>query len=394
MDQLFKTQGLATALEIIILYSDAQSITSCRLVSTYLRNFIDCRKSLINHQRNLISKQLYHVFSKIKLLNGYMVREIQGPLTQYSLWRAILDHVCGLKKLGSIKAFLVLLKKYNVYMEKTDSKLPPKFKTSFTPLQFAMIDGDLETLQVILNSGMIQPVIEIRDNNFGIFSKTLFYDACALGTLKVVKIVLEYLENNNVTIGPVTSMDHGNHETFLHTAVVHDNFQVLPFLFELAGKKGININATSYFNMTIWHQASCLSGSLDMLKFLYTNAERYGIDLQATTPQFMRNVLHLACGCFTIGIIENISFLLSVSNSIGIDVNATDLSSNTLLHTACNLNRTEIAKLFLERSEEEYNLDFRKSFSTYNDRGLSIFELALKQNPLAKKSVDVELLNC
>ena len=230
MDQLFKNQGLATALEIVILYSDAESITSCRLVSTYLRNFIDCRKSLINHQRNLISKQLYQVFSKIELLNGYMVREIPGPLTQYSLWKAILDHISGLEELGSIKAFLVLLKKYQVYMEKSDNKISRTFDTSFTPLQFAMIDGNLETLQVLLNSGMIHLIqtITLQNRYNVVFTKTLFYDACALGTLNVVKMVLEYFENNDVAISPVMYINfpdrpnHNSYQTFLHTATINE----------------------------------------------------------------------------------------------------------------------------------------------------------------------------
>ena len=146
MDQLLKHRGFSTALEIIILHLDAQAITSCRLVSSYLKNFIDGRKSLINHQRYLICQQLYQVYSKINLVDK--VHEIPGPLTQYSLWKVIVDHVCGLEELSSIKAFLVHLKKYNAYMDQKDvgSVL---YVNIFTPLQFAMIDENMETLDTL-----------------------------------------------------------------------------------------------------------------------------------------------------------------------------------------------------------------------------------------------------
>ena len=98
MDQVFKNEGLTTALEIIILCLDAKSIASCTLVSTYLKNFIDGRKSLIN-------RQLYQILPNLKVKQKYFEMgfvnnfEIPAPiywpdpLTSQSGWKTILDHV-------------------------------------------------------------------------------------------------------------------------------------------------------------------------------------------------------------------------------------------------------------------------------------------------------------
>ena len=398
MDQLLKHRGFSTALEIIILHLDAQAITSCRLVSSYLKNFIDSRKTLINHQRNLICQQLYQVYSKINLVDE--VHEIPGPLTQYSLWRAILDHVCGLKELSSIKAFLVNLKKYNNYMDQNDVKSLLNI-TIFTPLQFAMIDENMETLETLLKSGMIQSVFETQ-NTLYTFTRTLFCDACKFGTLKVVKMVHDYLETNYVDVNPVTVFQYvgvpiTNRQSFLHIAARSGNdgpVQAMPFLLDLAEKKGININETTNEGLTMWHFA-CQEGSLGMVKYLHTNAERYGIDLQAIEAIRWRNVLQLTCGCelsHKTGRLEKLSYLLSASKSIGIDVNATS-QSGTMIHIACYRNDAEMLKLLLEQFELEHDLDFRKSFSTYNQYLSSVFE-SIFSHPYFKRKTDVELLKC
>ena len=118
----------------------------------------------------------------------------------------------------------------------------------------------------------------------------------------------------------------------------------------------------------MWHLA-CRGQSLDMVKYLHTNAEKYGIDLQAITP-YRDNGLHLACGAKRIDIL---AYLLSISKSIGIDVNAISNFHGSILHMACWSKSTEMVKLILEKSEE-YNLDLRKSFSTYSPTRLSVFE--------------------
>ena len=141
----------------------------------------------------------------------------------------------------------------------------------------------------------------------------------------------------------------------------------------------------------MWHLA-CSSGKLEMVNYLHTNAERLGLDLHAITSRMKANVLHGSSEH-----IDTLSYLLSVSNSIGLDVNAT-CQYGTLLHIACSHNWTDVVKLILERSEKEFNLDFRKSFSTYNTARYSVFEkMFMKSYPnnmYYKVNVDVELLGC
>ena len=147
----------------------------------------------------------------------------------------------------------------------------------------------------------------------------------------------------------------------------------------------------AYGWLTLWLLV-CKSQSQEVVKFLHTNAERYGIDLQfqATNPTTMENVLHVTCRAQRI---DNLSYLLSVSKSIGIDVNAPCTYKGTMLHIACGHKNTEMVKLILEKSEEEYKLDFRKSFSTYNHTRSSVFEEIWSFQP-GNNSVDVELLQC
>ena len=105
MEQVFKNGGLSTALEIILLHLDAQTITSCRLVSTYLRNFIDSRRSLLNHQKQLICQQLNHVFPYLEIMDF----PIHGPLTQFSVWKAILNHACGQSSINDYLTEVILM---------------------------------------------------------------------------------------------------------------------------------------------------------------------------------------------------------------------------------------------------------------------------------------------
>ena len=352
-------------LEIVILHLDASSISNCRLVSAYLRNFIDGRKSLIYHQRNLICQKLFQAFDKVKLIT--ITKEILGPLTKYSQWKAILDHICGLEELGSLKAFLIHLKKFNVFVQKENDRLInlTTFFSGFTPLEFAMHDENMVVLEILLNSGMIELVTESP-----IMTKTIFCDACKWGTLKVVKLVLSHLEDVDVDIGPVMMLSGTDSRlTFLHVAAMNGNLKVMPFLLDLAEKKGIDVNARFNNHSTMWHLA-CRGQSLDMVKYLHTNAEKYGIDLQAITPHDRDNGLHLACRADRI---DNLAYLLSISKSIGIDVNAISNFHGSILHMACWSKSTEMVKLILEKSEE-HNLDLRKSFSTYNPTRLSVFE--------------------
>ena len=107
----------------------------------------------------------------------------------------------------------------------------------------------------------------------------------------------------------------------------------------------------------------------------------------------MKNVLQLTCEAFRkTEKLEKLSYLLSASKSIGIDVNATS-QSGTMIHIACYRNDTEMVKLLLEQFELEHDLDFRKSFSTYNQYLSSVFE-SIFSHPYFKRNTDVELLKC
>ena len=65
MDKVFKEQGLSVALETVILHLDAKSIASCRLVSNYLKRFIDERKSICKLQRNQVCAALHQALPKL-----------------------------------------------------------------------------------------------------------------------------------------------------------------------------------------------------------------------------------------------------------------------------------------------------------------------------------------
>ena len=198
MEQVFKNGGLSTALEIIILYLDAKSITSCRLVSTYLKNFIDGRRSLVKHQRHLISQQLYEILPNLKVRKRCFMYDHGGnplywpdPLLSHAGWKTILDQVCELEQISSMKTLLVTFKKFQSYMEKNKCcKYFPGCDCILSPLQFTIIDDHVETLQLLLSPGLIKPVIEFMG-----LKKTLFNTACQFGTLEIVKIVLNYFEN-------------------------------------------------------------------------------------------------------------------------------------------------------------------------------------------------------
>lgn len=159
--------------------------------------------------------------------------------------------------------------------------------------------------------------------------QTPLYIACSSNRFEVVKLLVEYGADVNIT--------EKNGRTPLYTASKHGHAEIMEYLLD----HGANVNQSSPLS------AACNRGRMEQIKILIAHGAE--VNLQVNLPSSLEITTPL-CGACEHGRFEVVKYLIA----LGADVNQRNCSDQTVLHITCSQGhfRVDIADILIQHEQQ------------------------------------------
>ena len=176
------------------------------------------------------------------------------------------------------------------------------------------------------------------------YFKSTFIIACEQHNLQILEKLVEYAMDKHIRI----DARNINGQKALHATTNARYIHHAELLLEYTQELGLDVNETdlSEHENTAFHYAC--SGPLELVKLFVNQAERRGIDLNATNA-FNRTGFIVAC---QEGSLEVVNYLLSQASALNIDLNVVDDGGKTAFMYACQaIDKVQKVNAFIKHSK-------------------------------------------
>jgi len=200
-----------------------------------------------------------------------------------------------------------------------------------------------------------------------------FHLVCKRGSLRIVKLFLDYIDDVNVqddegwtplhyasrynnALVVKQLLNHGLNVTLrsnqnvhiIHSAAWNKDSKVIQAVVESNQLTNIDKNATDCYGNTVFHYAVENKHSNEPLAYLLENAMKFNLNINQLN-NYQSNVFHHACG---FGTGKTVKFLIQNSEKYNIDLNLRNNFGDTPFHGACFNGKLQNVEILLKNSKK------------------------------------------
>ena len=360
-DQLISNPGFQDLVVQILQNLDSQDLVKCRLVSKRLQEIIDTEKVLILIQIKFIDDKPEQFFIRKRNEKSFQIFKRFKPFELQQILKFMIEptgpvnldifHNACYSNRNDIAEFF--LNNFTVEEVKSTILNLSLYPGTSNILHKCCLMGCFETLKMVLEY-LINNNMDFtnRQDDFG---KTPLHYACHARNLDIVKLLLDCFNKTKESIN-INAIDWTG-ETAFHMAIHRDDLEIAQAIFSYSQRNSEKL-VTSLMDrnrQTPFHTA-CYSGSLETVEFLLenTDVELEALDIDRRTP------FHLACEN---GRIETVKAIFNFASENGrfINLSLKDNKGRTPFQLACYSGNTEIVKNVLKFAiESNQIIDFNK----------------------------------
>ena len=326
MEDLLKNPGLCLIAKLISSNLDVKSLARCRLVSKAWRDLID------NH-RSWLSFQLDHIQNQDKFFIDDEKKEKASVTTtlseRFPEWNSVIERFSRKTNLPRLKNFV---KHMWIYFKNDQMS----YHTN--PLHDAAAKSNLEFVQLLVDCG-----IELGMKNPN--GSNPLHFACQKGNIEMVQLLIKHMKKEDANARTK------NENTVFHFTVSNPDLQVMKLILDTFKFENIR----NKWGWTMFHCALMdVPNTKENIEFLIESRNKIGFNLEDRSNSGW-TILHLACACRDIEIIDLISKALE-DNNIAIDFDTRNTNGRTPLHLSVRNKHLGIPIRLLKRFPNKLNI--------------------------------------